>query len=128
VIESEPSADHYFTAEEAKAFGLVDEVLEKPRTNPSREDNPKSEYRNPKKDILTCSPDFGFRISDFRDFQYSFMNPDPLADGGGSGSGREIYPCVDPTVVERTGRENASSTITAAAEGIALSFLKGPRR
>src|SRR5437763_11109146 len=34
VIESETERDHYFTAEEAKAFGLVDEVLEKPKDKP----------------------------------------------------------------------------------------------
>ena len=34
VIEAETDRDHYFTAEEAKAFGLIDEVLEKPKEKP----------------------------------------------------------------------------------------------
>jgi ATP-dependent Clp protease protease subunit len=34
VIEAETERDHWFTAEEAKAFGLVDEVLEKPKDKP----------------------------------------------------------------------------------------------
>jgi ATP-dependent Clp protease protease subunit len=33
-IEAEIERDHYFSAEEAKAFGLVDEVLEKPKEKP----------------------------------------------------------------------------------------------
>ncbi len=34
VIEAETERDHYFTAEEAKAFGIIDEVLEKPKDKP----------------------------------------------------------------------------------------------
>src|SRR5205807_778346 len=34
VIAAETERDHYFTAEEAKAFGLIDEVLEKPKDVP----------------------------------------------------------------------------------------------
>ena len=34
IIEAETERDHYFTAEEAKEFGLVDEVLEKPKEKP----------------------------------------------------------------------------------------------
>ncbi len=34
VIEAETERDHYFTAQEAKDFGLVDEVLMKPKDKP----------------------------------------------------------------------------------------------